>query len=668
MADPFYLDIETFCETPISVGAHRYAERAEVMVVSWAFGDGDPDVVDLTTGCSLPTDVVDAIRDPAVRIIGHNFGNFDRTVLRHRGIEVDPSRIHDTMVQAMAHGLPGGLEKLGVIFGIGDDEAKLKSGKALIQLFCKPRPKNMTLRRATRLTHPAEWADFLEYAKRDIPAMRYIFKHMPKWNYPGDPANNRYQGEYQNWLLDQAINDRGFLVDQDLARAAMTAVAKAEIVMNDRTDEMTDGDVERTSQRDKLLAHLLAVYGVSLPDMTKSTLERRVNDPELPAPVRELLAIRLDVTTTSNSKYKALLNSVSADGRLRGTLQFCGAPRTRRDAGRVFQPQNLPRPDMTPQQIDAGIVALKTGSAHLLFDSPIKLASNALRGSIVAAPERKLVVGDLEQIEARVLPWLAGEQWKLDAFRAYDAGEGPDLYCASATRLMGREIGKKDPERQSHGKVVELACGYGGALGAFRTFAAVYGVEMADSDAKAAVDAWRAANPAIADWDDGLWAKLNRAAFSALHQPGTVFEVNGKVSFEKWRSWLRFTLPSGATLCYADPQIIEDPRMPGKMTLSYMGMNNYTRKWERLTTYGGKLSADATQSTARDIMWSGAQRLAQADYEIILRCHDELVMEVPDDPSYSLDFAIKQMTHRFDYIDDNLPLAAAGFEAYRYRK
>lgn len=676
-----FLDTETYSDVPLKDGTHRYAESVEIMVASWAFDDEPEDVVDLTLGQGLPRRVIDAIRDPSVTIVGHNFGMFDRVVLRAAGLDIPADRIWDTMVQALAHGLPGSLERLGEIFGISEDQAKLASGKALIQLFCKPRPKNMALRRATRATHPAEWADFLEYAKRDIPAMRFLYRNMPRWNYPGDRTTNGYRGEYDNWLLDQAINDRGMRVDTDLARAAIDAVNKAQKVLDARTAEMTDDEVARTSQRDKLLAHLLAEYGVTLPDMAKSTLERRLHDDNLPDAVRELLANRLESSTTSNSKYNALLRGVSRDGRLRGTLQFCGAARTGRDAGRLFQPQNLPRPDMERSDIEMGIDALKAGTAHLLFDSPIKLASNAIRGCIIADEDRKLVVGDFAQIEARVLPWLAGEQWKLDAFRAYDTivgyddegkalRAGPDLYRATAGKVLTKIVTDvSGKERQRYGKVPELACGYGGAVGAFQSMSRLLGGdEMPQHQAKEIVDAWRKANPAIADWDDGLWALLNRAAFDAMHAPGQTFNVNGKMTFEKWRAWLRFTLPSGRTLCYADPQIIEDPRMPGKMTLSYMGLNSYTRKWERLTTYGGKLSADATQATARDLLWHAAQNVERAGYPILSRIHDELVTEPLDSDKFTVQGMIAEMVRRPWWIDDALPLAADGFEGPRYRK
>lgn len=669
MTDLFF-DTETFSATPINVGAYRYAEDSEIIVTSHAFGmDGPVIATDLTLGGGLPADLKEALRDPAVRVIGHNFGMFDRVVLRQHGADIPAHRIHDTMVQALSHGLPGSLDKLGAIFGVSEEDAKHKEGKALIQLFCKPRPKNMKLRRATRHTHPEEWQRFLDYAGSDITAMRHIFKHMPRWNYPGVPGDNKPMSEYELWLLDQAVNDRGFKVDLDLARGAIAAVERANEEHHERTAEITGDELEKTTQRDKMLALLLREFGVSLPDMTKSTLERRLEDPDLPEAVKELIAIRLDVTSTSTAKYPKLIGSVCRDGRLRGTLQFCGAARTGRDAGRIFQPQNLPRPDMKQAEIEAGIDALKGGFAHLLFDSPIKLASNALRGSIIAGEGRKLVVGDLAQIEARVLPWLAEATWKLDAFRAYDAGTGPDLYRIGAARVLKKPVDDITAgERQGQGKVPELACGYGGSVGAFHSMAAIYGVVVTDAEAKEIVDAWRAANREIADWDTGLWSKLDRAARAAIGNPGKVFEAGPYIRFEKWRSWLRMTLPSERVVCFADAQIVDDPKFKGKTTIGFMGINPHTRQWSRRYTFGGKIAADATQGVARDVLFSALPAIEQAGFPICLRVHDEVVTEPLDDDNYSVDKLLRLMTRTPSWADDKLPLAADGFEAYRYRK
>jgi DNA polymerase len=671
MSDLLFLDIETFCQTPIQVGTHRYAEDAEVIVVSWARGMlGPVRVADLTNddgegSLPLPDEVMDAISDPGITIVGHNFGNFDRTVLHHaKKVIIPPSRIIDTMVQAMSHGLPGGLDKLGAIFDVSEEDAKMKEGKGLIKLFCKPMPKNSAVRRATKVTHPDEWATFLRYAGSDISAMRHIFYTMPKWNYPGVSTGNRLAPERALWCLDQKINDRGFAVDTDLARAAVSAVNAAQKDLNERADDMTGGDVTRATQRDRLLKHLLSEWGVELPDMTKGTLERRVNDENLPDAVRELIAIRLEASQTSTSKYNALLKGVNEDGRLRGTLQFCGAARTGRWAGRVFQPQNLPRPSMPNDEIEIGIEALKDGVAESIFDSVITLSSNAIRGCIVAPPGKKLVISDLSNIEGRVLAWLAGEEWKLEAFRDYDTGDGPDLYLVTAGGILGKTPGEvtKD-ERQMVGKVPELACGYQGSVGAFASMAALYGLELPDQQVKDIVDGWRDKNQKIVNF----WWRMQDAAIETT-LTGMETRVGKYIRFTKVEAWLRMHLPSGRVLAYADPQMIPDPRFKGRQTLSYMGLNSYTRKFERLTTYGGKLAENATQAVARDVIVNGAENAEDAGYPVVLTVHDELITETLDTENYSVSVLSDLMARTPMWADADLPLASAGFETYRYRK
>jgi DNA polymerase len=649
-----YLDLETYCEVPINYGTHAYAEKAEVMLTQYALDDGEVVVKE-----GLPPELPVLI-DMADVIVTHAKNGFDRIILHYQGIEIPLEKLEDTSVQALSHGLPGGLDKLCGIFKIEDKLAKDKGGKQLIQLFCKPRPKTSKIRRATKETHPVEWARFLQYAGSDILAMRELRRKLPRVNYP----NAR---EHALWCLDQRINDRGMRVDLALARSAITTVAEAKKIMDKRTGEMTDDQLRSTTQRDELLRVVLRDYGVDLPDLQKSTLERRLEDPDLPDGARELLARRLQTSTTSNAKYNRLLNAVSSDGRLRGALQFSGAPRTKRWSGVVFQPQNLPRPDMEPEDIDLGIAAILGGGAHLVWDEPIKLCSNAIRGCIVAAPGHKLVVSDLAQVEARVLPWLAGERWKLDAFAAYDRGEAPDNYVMAYSR--GFNVSPEDvtKDQRQVGKVSELSCGYGGAYAAWIAMGALYGFELPRHQVDEIVRAWRAAHPAICDWDTGLWKKLDSAARQAIANPGRTFAAGDHIRFERWREWLRMELPSGGFLNYAAPAIIDDPRRPGQDTVSYMGINNYTKKWERLTTYGGKLSADATQATAREIMAENLPWIEKRGYEPILLVHDEVVTETPDEDKFNA-MHLNILLSRQPSWAEGLPLAAGGFETYRYRK
>ena len=351
---PLFLDTETYCETPITNGVHRYAENVEIIMWQYAIDDGDVVVED-----DLTPALVALINDPQYEIVIHNSA-FDRTVMCHAtGIAIPVSRVFDTMVCANTHSLPGGLGQLCEILGVPTDKAKDKEGKTWIQLFCKPQPKGRKLRRATKHTHPVEWQRFREYGKLDIDAMREVYKRLPRWNYR--------DAERALWELDQKINERGVYVDVTLADAAINAASRAKDDHDDEAVQRTDGAVTSTNQSAKLLEHILEAYGVILPDLTKSTLERRADDPDLPMELRELIQLRLQSSKTSASKYKRVINGVSRDGRLRGLLAFCGALRTGRWSGRLFQPQNLPSRGLPDHGIiDLFIEELKANAEGLV--------------------------------------------------------------------------------------------------------------------------------------------------------------------------------------------------------------------------------------------------------------------------------------------------------------
>ena len=355
-----YLDFETYCETPISHGTHRYAEKVEIMVAARAVDDGPIDVLDITAeGAGIRLDILCKEIAAADRTVIHN-SHFDRTVARNCGIDIPVEKIVDTMILAYAHSLPGSLGKLCEVLNVPQDQAKNKDGKRLINLFCQPRPKNQKLRRATRETHPEDWAKFLDYARLDIEAMRAVYKRIPKWNWTAT--------ERELWLLDQKINDRGVAIDMDLVEAAIRAVDQAQAGLADRAQDLTLGVVGAATQRDALLSYIADVFGVGLEDLRGSTVEKLLEDERLHPDLRDLLAVRLQASTSSTAKYKALQKATSSDGRLRGTLQFCGASRTGRWAGRLFQPQNLCRPTMSNEMVQLGIDAMKAGAEDIFFD------------------------------------------------------------------------------------------------------------------------------------------------------------------------------------------------------------------------------------------------------------------------------------------------------------
>lgn len=682
-----YLDLETYCETPISSGSWKYSEAVEIMLFAYAFDDKPVKLWDLTTGAAMPSELKKALHDPAVTVVGHNIGGFDRIMIEKAlNIFIPPERIHDTMVRAFSHGFPGGLDLLCDILQPPITKAKDKDGKKLIRLFCQPRPANQKLRRATKETHPLEWEKFRQYAMLDIEAMRFMDAKLPLWNYTGY--------EYKLWCRDQRINMRGCKIDTDLANAALRAVERKQKQLAAKTDDATFGIVKSATQRDELLRYIIQAYGIDLPDMQSSTLERRIEDPNLPVELKELMWTRLQTASTSTSKYQKFLKLVSSDGRYRGALQFSGAPRTKRWAARGVQLQNLPRPTLDGDNIEFGIKAMKQDCEDLFYEDVMELARCAVRGCIVAEEGNKLYISDLANIEGRDAAWIAGEHWKLKAFADYDAGIGPDLYklsYANAFRIHHELVTKL--QRQI-GKVMELMLQYGGGVGAFITGALTYGIDLEELARLAwpefpldikdecegmwdwavkknrtlnlpkhifmACDGlkrlWRRAHPDIVQ----SWPDIAEAARNAIESKNTVFKAR-RLAFDRRGNWLRMILPSGFYLCYPSPRVNDEGE------ISFMGVNQYSRKWCRLRTYGGKLFENACQATARDVMAWNMERIEEAGYNIILSVHDELITEAPDDEKYS-HTELSALLSMSPEWGEGLPLAAGGFESYRYRK
>lgn len=688
-----YIDTETFSRTPIKNGTYRYTADCELLLITYAVDDGEVHVVDYDG--ALPLDFSSMLHDPAYTIVAHN-STFDRNVLKYAvGADIPVERWVDTAVQALAHSLPQSLAPLCDVFKLSSDVAKHKDGKRLIKIFCCP-DKNGN--RTYAKDKPEDWKRFVEYAINDIKAMREIHKRMPTWN--------NTQDEKDLWCLDQRINDRGVLVDTGLATAAIAAVESRKSDLRDDIAEQTRGVVASATQRNVLLAYIMENFGIHLDTLTKSDIAGYLDDDDIPEGVKELLRNRLEAGNASTAKYPALLRAVSDDNRLRGTLQFCGAARTGRWSGRIFQPQNLPRPTFKNAEINAGIAAFKAGLIDLTGYDVTAMASSAIRGCLIASPNTKLVIADLANIEGRDQAWLAGEEWKLQAFRDYDTiigtdargkpiRRGHDLYKLAYAKSFNTPPEEVDDTQRSIGKVQELALGYAGGAGAFATFAAGYGVDLDAMADKAypslpqetrekaenfytwmteqkrstyslrhktfvVCDAfkrlWRDAHPNVVSF----WRELEDAARMSINAPGVSHQCRS-VWMIRQGSWLRVVLPSGRSLCYPGVKLDDEG------AITYMGSNQLTRKWERVKTFGGKLFENICQAVARDILADTMRNVENAGYKIVLTVHDEVIAEAPDSKEYSHQALSAFMSTPPSWALD-IPLAAAGFEAYRYAK
>lgn len=695
-----WLDFETFNTLDLKeVGTYKYAESAEILLAAYALGDGPVHVWDVTEG-RHDAAFTQAL-DDADEVWAHN-AQFDKAVAASNLLlpAVPLVRWRCSMAQALSHALPASLSDLCEVLKVPEDQAKIAEGKALVQLFCKPQAANRKVQRATRLTHPVEWARFIKYAANDIEAMRECVRRMPRWNWN--------ESAIAEWHLDQRINARGFQVDQELTRAgANAAVAEKERIAI-RVAQITQGAC-RPSQRDKFMKYMNERFGLSLTDTRSETFRHMLKTQTLAPECAELMKLSVQSNKTSTAKYAALNPAVQTDGRFRGGLQFAGASRTRRWAGRMFQPQNLPSrglPDAEVVELYIHLLKTQSGAHELFFDDLMLLGAAALRGVVIPAPGNKLEVADLSNIEGRVLAWLAGEQWKLDAFRAYDAGTGPDLYNITAASILGGDpwkVSKKD--RNVFGKVPDLASGYQGGVAGYQTFAKAYGVRMADHwqtiqqqiasplihkarenlnkfgrpqlesleiseiewlASESCKLAWRGRHPATVK----LWYSLQDAAKAAIVQPGLVYDVGtllrvGSVLDHNGFKWLLIQLPSGRFLTYFDPKLDRDN------AITYMGeaseSGKTTRQWIRVWTHGGKLTGNCCQTVARDILAPALAVAEREGYLPVLTVHDEIITEAPDTAEFSSGGLVDILSSNPAWTK-GLPLSAAGFEAYRYKK
>ena len=654
------IDIETFSSVDIKNGAYAYSEAPdfEILLIGYKFSDEDKvKLIDLTDDPEELENLRfwDALTDPEVVKTAYN-ANFERTCLaKHTGEAMPPEQWRCTMILAVQLGLPRSLAAVGPALGLTEEEQKKKTGAALIQYFCKPcKPTRTNGQRTknTRLNAPEKWELFKEYNIQDVVTEQTILKRLRDFR----PD----QSEQDLWTLDQEINDRGVLLDIPMARSIV------EFDTERSADLLAEAQQITGLKNPNSLAQLkpwLADNGLATDTLRKDDVAAMLADPSLHANVRRVLEIRQTLSKTSVKKYQTMLDIAGEDDRARGIMQFYGG-HTGRWAGRSLQPQNLARNTMPDDELDVAREFVKMGdfeSLEMIFGEPAPIFSQLVRTAFIPSPGNRFVVSDFSAIEARVIAWIAGEEWRLNVFR----NDG-DIYCESASHIYHVPVVKHgiNGELRQRGKVAELALGYGGAVGAMKQMDTTGSVP--EEEMQGIVTQWRAESPKIVR----MWRDCQDAAVSVIrgNQPKRVLRsLQGTEFYVKLVDGtpvLFIRLPSGRPIAYWDPKVMDTEMGP---RITYMTQNQTTRKWERCETYGGKLTENIVQSVARDCLAEKMKQLTGQGYNIVFHVHDEMILDVPREDKQAAKLVDKIMAEPIEWAP-GLPLKGGTYECDFYRK
>lgn len=643
------VDIETFSSVDLGKsGVYRYAESEDFEILLFGYSvNGSPvRVVDLACGENLPEEIRKAISDPTVMKWAFN-AQFERICLSRflgmpTGEYLDPVSWHCTMIWSATLGLPMSLAGVGTVLGL--EKQKLTEGKDLIRYFCVPCKATKVNGGRTRNLPEHDWTKwerFKSYNLRDVETEIEIQKKLSRFPVP--------ENEWRNYCLDQKINDRGVALDMELAHRAVQCDNQYREFYLRQAREITGLENPNSVLQ---LRDWLWERGVELDSLSKNAVQDLL--PDTDGDVRKVLSLRQELAKSSVKKYTAMENLVCRDSRGRGLIQFYGASRTGRYAGKLLQVQNLPQNHLPDLETARALVQSGNFDAlEMLYDSVPNVLSELIRTAIVPKKGCRFIVSDFSAIEARVLSWFAGEQWRLDTFT-----QGGDIYCASASQMFGVPVEKHgiNGELRQKGKQAELACGYGGSVGAMKSMGAVR-MGVKEEELQPLVDAWRQANPRIVQF----WWEVDRAAKTCVKQH--VPTQAGRLRFEYQSGILFIQLPSGRRLAYAKPRMGEN-RFGGE-AITYEGVGT-GRKWERLETYGAKCVENIVQGTARDLLALALLRLEQAGYPVVMHCHDEAICEVPIGQG-----SVKEVNRIMAVSPEwaeGLPLKADGFETEFYKK
>lgn len=639
------IDIETYSEVDLpKSGVYAYSDSPsfEILLFAYAFNDEPTQIVDLACGEVLPERVRKALDDPTVIKTAFNAA-FERTCIsRYLGKQLSPESWQCTAVQSAMLALPLSLDGVGEVLKI--QRKKLKEGADLVRYFslpCKPTKSNGGRTRNRPADAPEKWERFKEYCIRDVDAEREIREKLHNFPIP--------DSEMMLYRMDQEINDRGILVDRELVAGAVECDNRYKDLVTARAYELTGLENPNSPAQIK---GWLTDRGVSVDSLDKKAVKGMISDAQ--GEVLEVLQLRLLMAKTSVKKYEAIERSMCSDGRVHGLLQFYGANRTGRWAGRLVQVQNLPQNHIQQLELCRELVKRRDlETLDMLFDSTPGVLSELIRTAFIPKTGCRFVVADFAAIEARVLAWFSGEQWRLNTF-----AEGGDIYCASASQMFGVPVVKhgENGHLRQKGKIAELALGYGGSVGALTAMGALE-MGMQEEELQPLVNQWRGSNPHITKF----WWDVDAAAVKAVKEKTTV--PYGNLCFSYESGILFVTLPSGRRLSYIKPRMCENRY--GRDSLSYEGVGE-SKKWMRIETYGPKLVENIVQGTARDLLAYAMLQLRNAGFDIVMHIHDEAVLEVPEGVS-SVDEICRIMAVAPDWAT-GLPLRADGYECPFYKK
>lgn len=650
------VDIETYSSVDLTeAGVYAYVEAPDfdILLISYIFDDwGEDDVK--TIDCfdadpDMMAEFCEALLDPQIVKTAFN-ANFERTCLaKWLQKPMPPEEWRCTMVKALTLGLPGNLAGAGEALGLPPEKLKDPQGKALIQFFSKPcKPTRTNGQRTRNLPQhdPAKWQLYKGYNRQDVVTEQEILRKLSIYKTP--------ESEQELWALDQHMNDNGVALDIPMVEKIVEYDTRRRQELQEEAQELTGLKNPNSLAQ---LKRWLAEQGVEMASVTKDTIAEALGDPELPDVVRRVLEIRTALGKTSVAKYSTMLVAHCQDHRLRGILQFYGANRSGRWAGRLVQTHNLAKntlPDLALARELAAEGDFETMGT--LFGETAFVFSELIRTAFIPSEGCRFIVSDFSAIEARVLAWLAGEEWVLEAFR-----NGKDIYCETASMMYHVPVEKHgaNSHLRQKGKVAVLACGYQGGVGAMKRIDK--GGSIPEDELQSVVDQWRQANSNSVK----LWRTCELAARTAIEEHRTVRLKNG-LAFGYINGNLFIKLPGGRKLCYWNTRLKLDPR-DGREHIVYMGVNQETKQWGETETYGGKLVENIVQATARDCLAISMQRVAALGYNIVMHVHDEIIVDCPIEDTGAMERINACMAEPIPWAP-GLPLKGDGYETPFYMK